>query len=98
MIFIFIMHVREMSLVQGDLIEDASKVAEHMFLFAVGRTAEIMELNGFNGEDPESTKAVCGKYPHIVAGFMQAIAAVYASEETKESLERIERSIGDLQL
>jgi circadian clock protein KaiC len=25
---------------QGDLIEDASKVAEHMFLFAVGRTAD----------------------------------------------------------
>jgi hypothetical protein len=92
------MHVREMSLVQGDLIEDASKVAEHMFVFAVVRTAEIMEVNNFNGEDAESTKAICGRYPQIVAGFMQAIAAVYASEETKESLERIEKSIGDLQM
>ena len=58
----------------------------------------MLELTGFNGEDIESTRAVCGKYPQIVAGFMQAIAAVYASEETKESLERIEKGIGDFQL
>ena len=97
MLIVFTMHVREMTLEQGDLIEDASKVAEHIFLFAVVRTAEMMEISDFNGEDVGSRRAVCGKYSQIVAGFMQAIAVVYESEETKESLERIERSVGDLQ-
>jgi hypothetical protein len=67
-----------------DRIEEACKAADHIFLCAVDRTAHMLELSATDQHTPKHIRSICEKYPHIVAGFMQAIAVIYAQQEQSE--------------
>jgi hypothetical protein len=60
---------------QSERIDEACKVADHIFLNAVSRTAEMLDLE--LPHKPKEIRSVCEEYGDIVAGFMQTITAVY---------------------
>ena len=60
---------------QSERIQEACRVADHIFLNAVSRTADMLDLE--LPHKPKEIRSVCEEYPEIVAGFMQTIAAAY---------------------
>ena len=87
---------REITDKEGEKIDRAARIADHVFRHAVRRTAKLMSVPNFNG-DESSIRSVCDTYPQIVAGFMRVISTVYAANAvTESSLEAIEQGVADL--
>jgi hypothetical protein len=78
------MDLRKISSEEGDQIDEASRIADHIFMYAVSRTAHMMNAADFDPEEADKKRrAICEEYPELVAG-LQTMAIIYAATSAEK--------------
>jgi hypothetical protein len=88
------MILQEISSDEREHINQASHVASYIFLAAVRRTADMLEMPRSKPITQNEVKTICEKHPQIVSGFMQTIATVRESDILEDRLLLVNKTIG----